>query len=167
MSHPLVLALFHDRDAATRAARMLRDLGTDRGSLSVVSRSHEDEASLARQVDATPGVEIEDSRAAARLGELGGYLLAAIALVLPGIGPIVGAGPLAADLGEAAGHMAGGIASVLARAGLPEERAAAWQAAIERGAVLLGVHAVSGEIGPIRSALAAAGADEIELAEWP
>src|SRR5512143_3318947 len=104
MSHPLVLALFDDRAGAARAAGALRDLGIDRANLSVVVRTHQDEGELAEQVGATPGAEIEDSRPAARLGELGGYLVAAIALILPGIGPIVSAGPLAADFGEAAGH---------------------------------------------------------------
>ena len=60
---------------------------------------------------------------AARLGELGGQVLAAIAVVMPGIGPIVAAGPLSAGLGEAAGHVAGGLASALKNAGVPAERA--------------------------------------------
>ena len=166
MTHPLVLALFRDRARAARAAAAVHDLGIDRGDLSVVSRSHHDETTLAREVDATPGGEIEDSRVAARLGELGGQILAAIAIVLPGIGPIVTAGPLAADLGEAAGHMAGGVASVLARTGLPEPRAAEWQTRVQRGDVLLGVHVRRGEEDAIASALRQQGADEVEVAEW-
>jgi hypothetical protein len=168
MTHPLVLALFRDRGGAARAAAAVRDLGIDRADLSVVSRSHQDESVLAREVGATPGAEIEDSRAAARLGELGGQILAAIAVVLPGIGPIVTAGPLAADLGEAAGHMAGGIASVLARSGLPEARAGQWQERVRHGDVLLGVHVRhgQGEVAVIRSALEQYGADDLEVAEW-
>ena len=48
------------------------------------------------------GVELEQSRPAAIFGEIGGQMLAAIALVMPGIGPIVAAGPLAAELGKMA-----------------------------------------------------------------
>ena len=166
MTHPLVLALFRDRGGAARAAAAVRDLGIDRADLSVVSRSHEDESALAREVGASPGAEIEDSRVAARLGELSGQILAAIAVVLPGIGPIITAGPLAADLGEAAGHIAGGIASVLTRSGLPESRAAQWQQRVRHGAVLLGVHVRSGEVETIKSALRESGADEVEVAEW-
>lgn len=166
MTHPLVLALFRDRGAAARAAAAVRDLGIDRSDLSVVTRSHQDEFALAQQLGATPGAEIEDSRVAAWLGELGGQILAAIAIVLPGIGPIVTAGPLAADLGEAAGHMAGGIASVLVRSGLPEPRAQQWQHRVRHGAVLLGVHVRQGEVDAISSALRENGADELEVAEW-
>ena len=100
--------------------------------------------------DATPGVDLEDSRPAARLGEFGGLVLAAIALVMPGIGPIVTAGPLAAELGEAAGHLAGSLASVLKSAGLPQERADALQREVARGAVLLGVHITPPDVDRVR-----------------
>ncbi len=166
MAHPLVLALFRDRGRAARAAAAVRDLGIDRSDLSVVSRTHRDEAELAREVGATPGAEIEDSRVAARLGELGGQILAAIAIVLPGVGPIVTAGPLGADLGEVAGHAAGGIASVLTRSGLSEAHAARWQKRVQLGAVLLGVHVRQGEVNTVSGALREHGADEIEVAEW-
>jgi len=166
MTHPLVLALFRDRGRAACAAAAVRALGIDRADLSVVSRSHQDEQELAREVGASPGAEIEDSRGAARLGELGGQILAAIAVVLPGIGPIVTAGPLAADLGEAAGHMAGGIASVLARGGLPDARAAEWQQRVRHGAVLLGVHVRQGSVEAVSVVLQQNGADEVEVAEW-
>src|ERR671915_1013025 len=127
MSHPLVIALFTSPPAAAAAARALHAAGVTREQISVVSRSHDEEGALAEQMDATPGADIEDSRPAARLGELGGQVLAAIALVMPGIGPIVAAGPLSAGLGEAAGHVAGSVASVLAGAGIPEARAHALQ----------------------------------------
>ena len=116
-------------------------------------------------MDATPGADIEDSRPAARLGELSGLVLAAIAIVLPGIGPIVAAGPLSAGLGEAAGHVAGGVASALESAGVAAHRAHALQREVERGAVLLGVHA-NGDVVAIREVLAASGATVVETANW-
>jgi hypothetical protein len=138
--HPLVLALFDDPASAAAAARDLRGLGIPREQVSVVARSHDEEGALAKATGASPGSEIEDSRAASQLGELSGHLLAAIALVLPGIGPIVADGPLAAGLGEAAGHVAGGIARALRQAGLPREEADRWQERIEEGAILVGAH---------------------------
>ncbi|MFB3852505.1 MAG: hypothetical protein ACE148_01635 [Vicinamibacterales bacterium] len=169
MPHPLVLALFEDRRAAASAAVALRQLGVDRADISVVARSHDEEGALANELGATPGAEIEDSRPAARLGELGAHLLAAVAIALPGIGPIVSAGPLAADLGEAAGHIAGGLASTLVRAGLSQKQADGWQQRVERDAVLLGVHVTTGGTeltGSVRRALEGAGAAETALAEW-
>jgi hypothetical protein len=166
MSHPLVLAVFHTPAAAAAAARALHDVGVARDRISVVARSHDEEGALAEQMDATPGADIEDSRTAARLGELGGQVLAAIALVLPGVGPIVAAGPLSAELGEAAGHAAGSVASVLSRTGLPEARAEALQRAVESGAVLLGVHASEGDAKAIHEVLLASGARDIDVARW-
>jgi hypothetical protein len=93
-------------------------------------------------------------------------VLAAIALVMPGIGPIVTAGPLSAGLGEAAGHVAGGVASVLSGAGLAEDRALALQNAVESGAVLIGVHAEEAEAGSVRKALQEAAATSVEVAVW-
>src|SRR3954469_5360876 len=111
MSHPLVVGVFSGMPQATVAARDLHAAGVTREQLSIISRNHDEESSYAVDIGGSPGAGIEDSRAAARLGEASGYLLAAIALVLPGLGPIVAAGPLAAGLGEAAGHVAGGSSS--------------------------------------------------------
>jgi len=148
------------------AARELHSAGVSPDQLSVISRNHDEESEYAEQIGGTPGAEIEDSRPAARFGELSGYLLAAMALVLPGIGPIVAAGPLAAGLGEAAGHVAGGIAIALSRAGIPANRAEALQAAVEGGAILLAVHTVQPRIDEVRSILKSAGATEIETGDW-
>ena len=136
MSHPLVLALFGDAAAAAAAARNLRARGVPRESVSIVARSHDEESEVARAAGTSPGSEIEDSAPASRLGELGAHLLAAIALVMPGIGPIVADGPLAARLGEAAGHLAGGIAGTLEHAGLQRADAQRWETRIRGGAFL-------------------------------
>ena len=136
MSHPLALALFSNASQAAEAAGALHALGISKEQISVVARSHADSRTFADQMDAVSGVDLEDSRPAARLGELAGRVLAAIALVMPGIGPIVTAGPLAAELGEAAGHAAGSLAGVFKLAGLPQERAEALQREVAHGAVL-------------------------------
>src|SRR5918999_6098788 len=119
--HPVVLALFADAAAAANAARALRAFGVARERVSIVARSHDEEGMVARVAGASPGSEIEDSGPASRLGELSAHVLAAIALVMPGIGPIVADGPLAAGLGEAAGHLAGGIVGTLHRVGFDRE----------------------------------------------
>jgi hypothetical protein len=166
MSHSLVLGVFANSASAAAAARALHAVGVTRDQISVVARSHDEEGALADQMGASPGADIEDSRPAARLGELGGQVLAAIALVMPGIGPIVTAGPLSAGLGEAAGHVAGSIASVLRGAGLSEHRAEQLQQHVEQGGVLLGVHTGEGHIRAVHDALTSAGARDIDIAQW-
>ncbi len=166
MTHPLVVALFPTPSAAAAAVRVLHGAGIPREQISIISRNHDEESKFAVDMDATPGTDIEDSPTAARLGELSGYILAAIALVLPGIGPIVAAGPLAAGLGEAAGHVAGGIASALRGAGVASSHAAALEKAVEEGAILLGVHTVPSEAATVRALLEASGATQVETANW-
>ena len=161
-----MLGLYSSAAAAAAGARALHALGISRDQISVVSRNHDEAGALAEQMGASPGADIEDSRPAARLGELGGQVLAAIALVMPGIGPIVAAGPLSAELGEAAGHTAGGIASVLAHAGVPEDRADALQQEVERGSLILGVHVIKGDKTAIVRALTETGAIDVQTANW-
>lgn len=166
MSHPLVVAVFPGPAEAATAARALHTAGIGRDQISIISRNHDEESSYARDMGGTPGAEIEDSRLAARLGELSGHVLAAIALVMPGIGPIVAAGPLAAGLGEAAGHVAGGIATALEGAGLSSGRAESLEAAVERGAVLFAVHTVEANVPAIHTILQQAGATDIDTGQW-
>ena len=167
MSHPVVLALFGEADAAAAAARNLRALGVPRERVSIVARSHDEEGVVARAAGASPGSEIEDSGPASRLGELGAHLIAAIALVMPGIGPIVADGPLAAGLGEAAGHLAGGIAGTLEHAGLPRSDAEHWESRIHAGAFLVGAHVQEHQVAGARDAMAGAGGSHVLVGTWP
>ena len=167
MSHALVIALFENPDVAGLAARELRVLGIPPEKVSIVARSHDEEGALARAADASPGSEIEDSRTASRLGELSAHFIAAVALVIPGIGPIVADGPLAAGLGEAAGHLAGGVARTLERAGQPRHEAEEWEARVREGAVIIGAHVRPTEVPAARERLTLSGADRVAVCSWP
>ena len=165
------MALFSDVSSAAAAARGAHALGIDRSDVSVVARDHEAEGRIANQINASPGSEIEDSTAASRLGELSGYILAAIAIGLPGTGAVVAAGPLAAELGEVAGHVAGQVAgdlkATLIKAGMSETDADGWRAQIEGGrAILLGVHARSGRAADIETLLAQNSIGRVVHAQW-
>src|SRR5947207_15660607 len=96
MSHALVMALFHEAASAAAAARDLRTLGIPRERVSIVARTHDEEGALAQAAGASPGSEIEDSPTASRLGELAAHLAAAVAVVIPGVGPVMAGGPPAA-----------------------------------------------------------------------
>ncbi len=162
-----MLGLFANASAATDAARALHALGIRSDQISVVARDHAEARALAEQMHATLGVELEDSPRAARLGELTGRVLAAIAVVMPGVGPIVAAGPLAAQLGEAAGHAAGSLSSILSTVGVPAGRAELLQREVGRGGVLLGVHVEPSDVDRVRETLASSGSTQLETAHWP
>jgi hypothetical protein len=166
MSHPLVLGMFADAESAALAARAAREIGVTQDQLSVIARDHQSEGEIVRLTGGSPGAEIEDSRTAGFLGELGAHILAAAALVLPGIGPIVAAGPLAAGLGEAAGHLAGNLPHVLTEAGIDHHRAERWYHQIKDGAILLGAHAVAVDPAALEDGMRASGATDVARATW-
>ena len=171
MPHPLLMALFRDVSSAAAAARGAHALGVDRADLSVVARDHQDEDRIANQIDASPGSEIEDSQAASRLGELSGYILAAIAIGLPGTGAVVAAGPLAAELGEVAGHVAGQVTgdlkATLMKAGMSDADAEDWRTRIGSGrAILLGVHVRGARAAEIETLLAQGSVGRVVHTEW-
>ena len=167
MAHPLLLALFDGITAAAGAARELHALGVGPSDLSVVSRDHAAESTIAQQIDGSPGSELVDSNTASKLGELSGYVLAAIAIGLPGTGAVVAAGPLAAELGETAGHLAGNLKARLVDAGLPDAEADDWVARVHSGeAILLGAHARTAPRQQAESAMLRHSSGRVVATEW-
>jgi len=78
--------------------------------------------------------------AGAGIGGLAGLLIGAASLVIPGVGPFIAAGPIAAALGGmVAGSAAGSIIGALSAVGVPEEYARDYAARIEEGQCLVSV----------------------------
>lgn len=79
----------------------------------------------------------------AAFGGLVGLLAGLGALVIPGIGPIVAAGPLASTLaGATVGAATGGLVGALSEIGVPEEEARHYAEAVRRGGTVIAVRAV-------------------------
>jgi hypothetical protein len=78
----------------------------------------------------------------AGIGSVVGLLAGVAALAIPGVGPFIAAGPLAAVLGSAlAGGAVGGIIGALSALGIPDEYAREYAASIEQGETLVSVRA--------------------------
>ena len=95
-------------------------------------------------------------------GTLG--LLAGIgALAIPGIGPLIAAGPIMGALaGLGVGGAAGGIVGALVGMGIPEYEAKRYEGHVKDGGVLLSVHCnTSDEIALAKNLLKASGATDI------
>jgi len=74
----------------------------------------------------------------AAIGGLGGLLIGLGALAIPGIGPVVAAGPLLAALtGAGVGAVTGGIVGALVDLGIPDEDANLYSEGLRRGNVLV------------------------------
>jgi hypothetical protein len=71
-----------------------------------------------------------------------GWLAGIGALAVPGVGPLIAAGPIIAALtGVGVGGAVGGIAGALVGLGIPEYEAKRYEGRIKSGNILLSVHA--------------------------
>jgi hypothetical protein len=99
-------------------------------------------------------------------GALGGTLglLAGIgAIAIPGLGPLIAAGPLLAALsGAAVGATVGGITGALIGLGIPEIEAKRYEGKIKSGNILLAVHTEDGkQIDKAKEIFKRNGADDV------
>src|ERR1700747_1556096 len=95
-------------------------------------------------------------------GTLG--LLAGIgALAIPGVGPLIAAGPIMAALaGMGIGGAVGGVTGALVGMGIPEYEAKRYEGRIQKGGILLSVHCdTSDEIKRAKEIMENTGAEEI------
>ena len=102
-------------------------------------------------------------------GVLGGTLglLAGIgSLAIPGVGPLIAAGPIVAALaGAGAGGAAGTLVGALAGMGIPEYEAKRYEGRVKDGGVLLSVHCdTSDEVKLAKDMLKVTGAEDIASA---
>jgi hypothetical protein len=100
------------------------------------------------------------------LGGALGWLAGIGALSIPGVGPLIAAGPIMAALsGGAVGAAVGGITGALVGMGIPEYEAKRYEGKIRQGNILLSVHAEnSDEAKRAKEILEAADAEDISSA---
>lgn len=80
------------------------------------------------------------------VGAAVGWLAGIGALAIPGVGPLIAAGPIMAALGGAAvGTAAGGVVGGLVGMGIPEFEAKRFDAKIREGNILISVHTEDGD----------------------
>jgi hypothetical protein len=75
-----------------------------------------------------------------------GWLAGIGSLAIPGVGPLIAAGPIVAALaGVGAGGVLGGIAGALVGMGIPEYEAKRYEGRVKEGGILLSVHCDSAD----------------------
>src|SRR4051812_9851359 len=132
-----VIGVYDNGEDAVKGVKKLQDEGYERDDISVVAKDKEETKNITDKTKVDNGL----AAGAATGGVLGGLtgLLAGIgALAIPGVGPIVAAGPIAATLsGMAAGIGAGGLAGGFAGMGGPDEGAQTHEKDVETGKKLV------------------------------
>lgn len=131
-----VTGLFDTYEDARRAVADLEAAGIPSHDVSIVSHAGaEDTSYVAEGVEAGAGL-------GALAGGAGGLLAGLGLMAIPGVGPVVAAGWLAATAagvaaGAAAGGAAGGIIGALMNAGMPEDEAHIYAEGVRRGGAMV------------------------------
>lgn len=109
----------------------------------------------------------EGAAAGAGAGGVTGGVLGLLAgigmLAIPGVGPLIAAGPIMAALsGIAVGATVGGIAGALIGMGIPEFEAKRYEQSVKGGHILMSVHSESSDMTKrVKEIFKSAGAEDI------
>src|SRR5213080_4228311 len=156
--------IYSDRLGAERAVEVLRDRGFRVEDISVLLPENlgSKELGTTKATKAPEGASTGAGAGAVVGGTLG--LLAGIgALAIPGVGPLIAAGPIVAALaGAGAGGAVGSLVGALVGMGIPEYEAKRYEGRVKDGGVLLSVHCdTSDEVKRAKNLLEETGAQDI------
>lgn len=143
-----VVALYEDMLTAQQAVEELSNNGFDRAQISLVSQDAEGRYTTQTGDGESTGENIaEGIGVGAAVGGIGGLLVGLAALAIPGVGPIVAAGPLAAALvGAGVGAATGGLIGALGESGIPREQAEYYAEGVRRGGALVTAQVPDGDV---------------------
>lgn len=152
-----IIGVFNSRTDAEKAVTALRSQGFTSEEINIISKKSGED-------DQSDGEFYEDdisdgALTGGTLGGLGGLLLGAGALAIPGIGPIIAAGPIAAALG---GVMAGGIAGGLIDWGIPAEAGERYEQHVAQGGILAIIRTNTGKVNQAAQILRQYEAQDVE-----
>jgi hypothetical protein len=157
-------AIFPNRPAAESAVDQLTVAGFSNQDVSVLmsDKAGSKEFATEKNTKAPEGTAAGVGVGGAVGGTLG--LLAGIgALAIPGVGPLIAAGPIMGALaGLGVGGAVGGLVGALVGMGIPEYEAKRYEGRVKDGGILVSVHCESSEeVSRAKGILKAAGGDDI------
>ena len=144
----IITAMFANRESADSAYKALINKGYSKEEISLVMSAETQQKYYPEDVDATAtgaSTALGEAAVGSAIGGTVGAILGVVAavstsLVVPGLGFII-AGPIIAGLaGAGAGVVTGGLLGALAGAGIPADHAQLYEAGINKGYIVLGVH---------------------------
>jgi hypothetical protein len=160
MAVKTVIGILENAEKARQAVDELLKSGFDRREVGVLS------ADFAREAEAA----LRGGSTGTAIGALAGLLIGATALVIPGIGPVLAAGPALALIGSTTlGALAGGIVGALKAKGVPDDQANFYAEGVRRGGAIVTVLARTDELAARAIAiLQRYGAEKIDerILEW-
>jgi len=165
-----VFGIFANRAAIAYTVGSLRDSGFRETDISVLIpedvETQEPINSTSMVIEKStkaPEAAVAGAGSGAAIGATLGWLAGIGAVVIPGLGPLIAAGPIVASLaGIGFGGAIGGLTGVLIGFGMPEYEAKRYAGRVEKGGLLISVHCDDPEWArKAREILNASGAEEI------
>nr|WP_317617292.1 general stress protein [Paenibacillus elgii] len=134
-----IVGVFQTEQEAIRAIEGLKRQGYRADEISVIAKDKKDVSAVADQTGSkAPEGAAAGAATGGMLGGIAGLLAGIGALAIPGVGPIIAAGPIAATLtGAAVGAGAGGIVGGLIGMGIPEDEAKRYNEYVKEGSILV------------------------------
>jgi len=133
-----VVGTYSSLETAVAVVNDLVNAGFHRNSISVIANDPDEKYAAYVDHDTAADGTAAGAGVGALIGGLGGLLLGLGALAIPGIGPVIAAGPIAATLaGAGIGAVTGGIIGALVDMGVPKESAEAYAESVHRGNALV------------------------------
>jgi hypothetical protein len=141
-SHRAVFGLFRDEDTVVRTIEALRAAGFANEDISALLPDTRATRDFAHEKHTkAPEGAAAGATAGVLAGGTFGLLLGIGAIVIPGLGPFLAAGPIMAALaGAGVGAAAGTLTGALIGMGIPEYEAKRYESFINDGGMLLSVH---------------------------
>lgn len=142
-----VFGIYPSRTSAEDAVDALRVAGFRSTDVSVLFSENEGTKDFAlAKATKSPEGTAAGAGAGAVIGGTLGWLVGIGALAIPGIGPLIAAGPIVAALaGVGVGGTVGGLTGALIGMGIPEYEAKRFEGRIRKGGILLSVHCDSAD----------------------
>lgn len=162
-----VFGIYQSRQAAEDAVTNLRSAGFRGDDVSVLFPENSGTKDFAHEKNTkAPEGAVTGGFAGGLAGGVLGWLTGIGALTIPGLGPLIVAGPIVAALaGAGAVGALGGIVGALAGIGIPEYEARRYEGRIREGGVLLSVHCDNREwVKRAKTILGETGAQDVACA---
>jgi uncharacterized membrane protein len=162
----VTVGIFQSHSEAEAAIERLQKAGFDMKTLSIVGKDYETREDVVGYY--TTGDRIKRWGAAGAFwGSLWGFLVGAAFFLVPGVGPVLVAGPLVAAIVGAleSAAVVGGASMIgagLYSLGIPKNSVLAYETAIRAGKFVLLVHGTESEAGHAHETLSGANAELTE-----